>query len=135
MKISCNASVLYEDANANVYALWCICLWCMKLPQHDIVDVNATRWWCKWKFLVLQISCRKMHMWMLCMWCKCLNQYSWKFQKFIAAFSFKNRLSCLTLNFNDHHQEFFQVRSIWYFEKFNSMSLDLFSKISQFDWK
>ena len=56
-------------------------------------------------------------------------------QKFIAAFLFKNRLSCLTLNFNDHHQEFFRVRSIWYFEKFGSTSLDLFSKISQFDWK
>ena len=38
-------------------------------------------------------------------------------QKFIAAFLFKNRLSCLTLNFSDHHQEFFRVRSIWYFEK------------------
>ena len=37
-------------------------------------------------------------------------------QKFIAAFLFKNRLSCLTLNFSDH-QEFFQVRSIWHFEK------------------
>ena len=30
-------------------------------------------------------------------------------QKFIAAFLFKNRLSCLTLNFGDHHQEFFRV--------------------------
>ena len=57
-------------------------------------------------------------------------------QKFIAAFLFKkNRLSCLILNFSDHHQKFFQVRSIWCFKKFSSMSLDLFSKISQFDWK
>ena len=24
-------------------------------------------------------------------------------QKFIAAFLFKNKLSCLTLNFSDHH--------------------------------
>ena len=56
-------------------------------------------------------------------------------QKFIAVFLFKNRLSCLTLNFSDHHQEFFRVRSIWCFKKFSSTSLDLFSKISQFDWK
>ena len=56
-------------------------------------------------------------------------------QKFIAAFLFKNRLSCLTLNFGDHHQEFFRVRSIWYFEKFSSTSLDLFPKISQFGGK
>ena len=56
-------------------------------------------------------------------------------QKFIAAFLFKNRLSCLTLNFSDHHQEFFRVRSIWCFERFSSTSLDLFSKISQFNWK
>ena len=33
-------------------------------------------------------------------------------QKFIATFLFKNRLSCLILNFGDHHQEFFRVRSI-----------------------
>ena len=39
------------------------------------------------------------------------------------------------MNFGDHHQEFFRVRSIWYFEKFNLTSLDLSSKISQFDWK
>ena len=38
-------------------------------------------------------------------------------QKFIEAFLFKNRLSCLTLNFSDHHHEFFQGRSIWYFKK------------------
>ena len=56
-------------------------------------------------------------------------------QKFIAAFLFKKKLSCLILNFVDHHQEFFGVRSIWCFKKFSSMSLDLFSKISQFDWK
>ena len=56
-------------------------------------------------------------------------------QKFIAALLFKNRLSCLTLNFSDHHQEFFRVRSIGYFKKFSSTSLDLFSKISQFDGK
>ena len=56
-------------------------------------------------------------------------------QKFIAAFLFKNRLSYLTLNFSDHHQEFFQVRSIWCFKKFSSTSLDLLLKISQFDWK
>ena len=55
--------------------------------------------------------------------------------KFIAAFLFKNRLCCLILNFGDHHQEFFRVRSIWCFERFSSTSLDLFSKISQFDWK
>ena len=88
---TCNASVFYEDANANVYvyALWCICLWCMKLPQHDIVDVNATKWWCKWELFFLQISCRKMHMWMLCMWCKCLNQYSWKFKNSLQHFCSK----------------------------------------------
>ena len=56
-------------------------------------------------------------------------------QKFIAAFLFKNRLSFLTLNFSDHHQEFFWVRSIGYFKKFSSTSLDLFSKISQLDGK
>ena len=56
-------------------------------------------------------------------------------QKFIAAFLFKNRLSCLILNFSDHHHKFFRVRSIWCFEKFSSTSLDLFLKISQFDWK
>ena len=56
-------------------------------------------------------------------------------QKFIAAFLFKNRLFCLILNFGDHHQEFLRVRSIWCFEKFSSMSLDLFPKVSQFDWK
>ena len=56
-------------------------------------------------------------------------------QKFIAALLFENRLSYLTLNFNDHHQEFFQVRSIWCFKKFSSTSLDLLLKISQFDWK
>ena len=56
-------------------------------------------------------------------------------QKFIAAFLFKNRLSCLTLNFSDHHQEFFRVRSIGYFKNFSSTSLNLFPKISQFDWK
>ena len=39
------------------------------------------------------------------------------------------------LEFNDHHQEFFWVRSIWCFKKFSSMSLGLFPKISQFDWK
>ena len=56
-------------------------------------------------------------------------------KKFIAAFLFKNKLSCLILNFSDYHQEFFQVRSIWYFERFSSMSLGIFSKISQLDWK
>ena len=56
-------------------------------------------------------------------------------QKFIAAFLFKNRLSYLILNLSDHYQEFFRVRSIWCFEKFSSTSLDLFPKISQFDWK
>ena len=38
-------------------------------------------------------------------------------QKFIAAFLFKNKLSCLILNFGDHYQEFFRVRSIWCFKK------------------
>ena len=146
MKISCNASVLYEDANANV----CTCnasvlnedananvyaLWCIDLPQHDIVDVNETKWWCKWKLFVLQISCRKIHMWMLCMWCKCLNQYLWEIKNSLQHFCSKSRLSCLILNFGNHHQEFFRVRSIWCFEKFSSASLDLFPKISQFDWK
>ena len=55
--------------------------------------------------------------------------------KIHCNFLFKNRLSCLTLNFSDHHQELFRVKSFWCFEKFGSMSLDLFSKISQFDLK
>ena len=71
----------------------------------------------------------------VCMWCKCLNQYSWKFKNSLQHFCSKSRLSCLILNFGDHHHEFFRVRSIWCFKKFSSMSLDLFSKISQFDWK
>ena len=83
----------------------------------------------------MQISCRKMHMLMLRMWCKCLNQYSWKFKNSLQHFCSKSRLSCLILNFGDHHQEFFRVRSSWCFEKFSSTSLDLFPKISQFDWK
>ena len=40
-------------------------------------------------------------------------------QKFIAAFLFKNKLSCLILNFGDHYQKFFRVKSIWCFEKLN----------------
>ena len=55
--------------------------------------------------------------------------------KIYCSIFFKNRLSYLTLNFSDHHQEFFRVRSIGYFKKFSSTSLDLFPKISQFDWK
>ena len=53
-------------------------------------------------------------------------------QKFIAAFLFKNRLSCLILNFSDHHQEFFRVdqsgvskslaqRAWIYFRKFHNL--------------
>ena len=53
-------------------------------------------------------------------------------QKFIATSLFKNRLSCLTLNFSDHHQEFFQVdqsgvskslaqRAWIYFQKFHNL--------------
>ena len=30
-------------------------------------------------------------------------------QKFITTFLSKNKFSCLTLNFSDHHQEFFRV--------------------------
>ena len=33
-------------------------------------------------------------------------------QKFITTFLSKKKFSCLILNFSDHHQEFFRVRSI-----------------------
>ena len=54
---------------------------------------------------------------------------------YCSIFCSKSRLSYLILNFGDHDQEFFRVRSIWSFEKFCSTSLSIFSKISQFDWK
>ena len=108
----------------------------MDLPQHGHVDVNAAKWWgCKWKFFILQMSSEKMHMRMFMYVMQIFELILMEVQKFIAAFLFKNRLSCLILNFSDHHQEFLRVRSIWCFEKFSSTSLDLFPKTSQFDWK
>ena len=117
-------------------------------------DMNAAIWWCKWKFLAMQVSFMRMQMYVLVMQVSFMRMQMQMYvlvmymlvingfepilmevQKFIAAFLFKNRLSCLTLNFGDHHQEFFRVRSIWCFIKFSSTSLDLFLKISQFDWK
>ena len=85
------------------YKCKCMCLWCMDLPQHGYVDVNAAKWWCKWKFLVLQMSSRKMHMRMLYTWCKCLNQYYGRSKIHCSIFCSKSRLSCLILNFSDHY--------------------------------
>ena len=102
----------------------------MNLPQHGYVNVNATQ-----MMVQIKISCfanilqkdvyvNVMHVMQM------FETILMEVQKFIAAFLLKNRLSYLTLNFSDHHQEFFRVRSIWCFERFNSTSLDLFPKIS-----
>ena len=104
----------------------------MNLPQHGYVDVNATQLVqmknsCFANILLKDAYMNVMHVMQM------FEPILMEVQKFIAAFLFKNRLSYLTLNFSDHHQEFFRVRSIGYFKNFSSTSLDLFSKISQFD--
>ena len=76
-------------------------------------------------FMVIQITTLHESIFIL-FWCDL---------KTSAVFLLKNILYCLILNFGDHYQELFRVRSVWYFEKFGLASLDLFSKISQFDWK
>ena len=75
----------------------------MNLPQHGYVNVNATQMMvqikisCFANILQKDVNVNVMHVMQM------FETILMEVQKFIAAFLFKNRLSCLTLNFSDHH--------------------------------
>ena len=97
MKISCNASVLHEDANVctcNVYACDAWICPSMMVQMEIVFFANI---------LQKDAYVNVIHVMQM------FEPILMEVQKFIAAFLFKNRLSCLTLNFSDHHQEFFRV--------------------------
>ena len=122
--------ILIGYANMNAAIWWCrwkllvmkMTFMRMQMQMYVLVMHGfAPAWACRCK-------CNQMMMQMnFFLFCKCLprrcicecyacNADIWSNthgrSKIHCNFLFKNRLSCLTLNFSDHHQEFFRVRSI-----------------------